>query len=305
MDFNGFEMELAIGGTEQPFRRLLRRARRAFAGKDYETARRILEALARTMPDATSILYPLACAMYHSGDYHEAAALCHRINGLGDTRARLLLERLEEVRMSDAAAWEASAARNAERRASIGLKDGYYGANHPMMRIRVSGPPEDTLALMRVARLHEVHYDFTDRIAPDVAQIYVSDKADRVLAYVERKQGVRISTCQREGICTYTGLDRGAYMLLCALVGTTQWRTLAMNSLLIPEDFHHGAVCKCLFSHQVCREDFALVLEEPEICSNCIAFYRCLGAERDVDSLLGFLNSFRTALSPYDSTFLA
>ena len=305
MDFNGFEMELVIGGTEQPFRRLLRRARRAFAGQDYETARRILEALARTAPDATSILYPLACAMYHSGDFQEAAELCRRLNGLGDTRARVLLERLEEIRTSETALWEESAARKVERRASIGLKDGYNGAGNPMMRVHISGAPEDTLALMRVARLHEIHYEFTDEVEPGVAQIHVSDKADRVLAYVEREDGVRISTCQREGICTYTGLDRGAYLLLCALVGTTQWRTLAMNPLLIPEDFHHGAVCKCLFSHQICREDFALVLEEPEVCSNCIAFYRCLGAERDVDSLLGFLNSFRTALSPYDSTFLA
>lgn len=305
MDFNGFEMELAIGGTEQPFRRLLRRARRAFAGQDYETARRILEALARTAPDATSILYPLACAMYHSSDYQEAASLCRRLNGLGDTRARLLLDRLEEIRTTDAAAWAASAAWKAERRASIGLKDGYYRTGYPMMRVQVSGAPEDTLALMRVARLHEVPYEFTDKVEPGVARIQVSDKADRVLAYVEREQGVRISTCQREGICTYTGLDRGAYLLLCALLGTTQWRTLGMNPLLIPEDFHHGAVCKCLFSHQVCREDFALILEEPEVCSNCIAFYRCLGAERDVDSLLSFLNSFRTALSPYDSTFLA
>ena len=54
MDFDGSEIELVQGGSEQPYRRLLRRARRAFSGQDYETARRILEALARTAPDSTS-----------------------------------------------------------------------------------------------------------------------------------------------------------------------------------------------------------------------------------------------------------
>lgn len=103
----------------------------------------------------------------------------------------------------------------------------------------------------------------------------------------------------------YTGLDNGTFLLLCTLLGTTQWRTLALNPLLIAEDFHHGPPCPCLFSHQSCKEDFALVLEEPEVCRSCLAFYRCLGAERDVATLTGYLNSFRTALSPFDSSSLA
>lgn len=161
------------------------------------------------------------------------------------------------------------------------------------------------MALMRVARLHEINFTFCDETAAGVAPIHITDNADGVLASVDRGRGIRISTYQREGICTYAGLENGTFLLLCALLGTTQWRTLSLNPLLIAEDFEHGPPCNCLFSRRQCKEDFAIALENPEVCGSCLAFYRCLGAERDVDTLTGFIRSFRTVISPIDSSTLA
>jgi hypothetical protein len=307
MDFDGLEQNFNqdLTGSSQPLHRLLRRARRAYADRDFESARRILEALARAVPDSTTILYPLACTQFRLSQYHESLEIAKRLDRLGDTRSRGLREQLDKVRASDPAGWEQSAARKPKAQSSIGSDHGHYGVNRLMMNVHVSGPTEDALALVRVARLHEVNYAFTNEVAADVAPIHITDNVDGALVCVDRSRGIRVSTYQREGICTYTGLDNGTYLLLCSLLGTTQWRTLALNPLLVAEDFHHGPPCRCLFSHQACKEDFALVLESPEVCPSCLAFYRCLGAEREVDTLTGFLKTFRTELSPLDSSSLA
>lgn len=307
MDFDGLErgLDSHTTGSSQPFRHLLKRAHRAYAGRDYETAQRILEALAQAVPDSTSILYPLACALYHMGRFHESLELSNRLDRLGDTRARLLRERLNSVRAKDPAAWELIAAQREAAQAALGSEHDAHEPDHRVMRVHVSGPPEDTLALMRVARLYDINYAFCDAMASGVVPIHITDNVDACLACVDRERGVRISTHQREGICSYAGLDNGTYTLLCALIGTAQWRTLALNPLLIGEDFHHGPICSCLFSHQACKENFALVLEQPEICPSCVAFYRCLGVERDIDTLLGFTKMIGTALSPLDSSSLA
>ena len=69
MDFDKLDEELDSSFTmsSQPLRRLLRRARRAYTNGSYDTAQRILEALARAVPDSTTILYPLACTYYRLG----------------------------------------------------------------------------------------------------------------------------------------------------------------------------------------------------------------------------------------------
>jgi len=307
MDFDGLEQDFAqdLAGASQPLYRLLRRARRAYAEADYESARRILEALARAVPDSTTILYPLACTQYRLGLFHESFDLSNRLDRLGDTRGRVLRNQLMVIRTQDPVAWEQSAARKSSQQSSIGSEHDHYGANHLMMNVHVSGSPEDTLALMRVARLHEIGFTFSDEMTAGVAPIHITDNTDSSLVCVDRLRGIRISTYQREGICTYTGFDNGTYLLICALLGTTQWRTLDLNPLLVSEDFHHGPICKCLFSHQACKEDFALALDHPEVCPSCLAFYRCLGAEPDVDRLTMFLRSYQTALSPIDSSSLA
>ncbi len=307
MDFEGLERELdrELQGSSQPLQRLLRRARRAYADGDFETAHRILAALARAVPDSTTILYPLACALYRLGHFQASHELSNRLSRMGDTRGRLLQNRLLEVRAQNPEQWELADALKPSLHSSIGSEQGHYGVKKLVMNVHVSGSPEDTLALMRVVRLHEINFAFCDEIGPGVTPIHISDFTNGVLASVDRSRGILISTYQRDGICTYTGLDHGSYLLLCALLGVTQWRTLALNPLLVAEDFHHGPPCKCLFSHQPCKEDFALLLEDPEVCMSCLEFYRCLGVERDVDALTGYIRSFRTALSPFDSSSLA
>jgi len=307
MDFDGLEQNFNqdLTGSSQPLHRLMRRARRAYADGDFESALRILEALVRAIPDSTTILYPLACTQIRLGQYHESLELSNRLDRLGDTRGRHLRDYLNAIRASDPAGWEQSAARKPKAQSSIGSEHGHYGANRLMMNVHVSGPSEDTLALIRVARLHEVNYMFTNEVTAGVAPIFITDNVDSTLVCVDRSRGIRVSTYQREGICTYTGLDNGTFLLLCSILGTTQWRTLSLNPLLVAEDFNHGPACRCLFSHQACKEDFALVLENPEVCPSCLAFYRCLGAEREVDTLTSFLKIFRTEFLPHDSSSLA
>lgn len=307
MDFDKLDEDFDSTFTvsSQPLRRLLRRARRAYTNGTYDSAQRILEALARAVPDSTTILFPLACTYYRLGQFRESLLLCNRLDRLGDTRSRLLRDQLDTVRAADPVAWEHSAELKSVLELPIGTAHGHYGTKFPTTNIHVSGPPEDTLALMRVSRLHQMDFAFCDETVLGVAPVHITDHVDSSLVCVDRASGIRISTYQREGICTYTGLDNGTYLLLCTLLGATQWRTLALNPLLVAEDFHHGPVCRCLFSHQPCKEDFALVLEEPGVCPSCVAFYRCLGVEREVDSLLRFLHSFHSSLSPYDSSSLA
>lgn len=307
MDFDGFEeqAERDFAGTGQPLRRLLRRAQRAYTERNYESARRILEALSRAVPDSTIILYPLACVLFRMDQFHESLRLCNRLDRLGDTRSRLLRGQLDVIRAQDPAAWEQFNELELVTPHSTETARSHRRRHSPLAHVHISGPPEDTLAFMRVARLHEIGFAFTDEMASDVAPIQITDEMNSALVCVDRACGICISTYQREGICMYTGLDNGSYLMLCALLGVTQWRTLEMNPLLVAEDFHHGPACRCLFSHQICKEDFALVLEDPEVCTSCLAFYRCLGVEREVDTLTDFLNSFRTSLSPFDSSSFA
>jgi len=99
---------------------------------------------------------------------------------------------------------------------------------------------------------------------------------------VDRRQGVVVTTWQGEGLCSYARLELEEYLLLCALQGLTQWRALQLNPLLIEEDLNHHVPPLCLFAVPPTTQEYALLLEEPQICRGCLQFYCCLGAEEEI-----------------------
>ena len=108
-------------------------------------------------------------------------------------------------------------------------------------------------------------------------------------------RGVTLSTWQSEGISRYAGISQNAYMVLCGLLGISQWSVLNTNPLLRPYDFGHPPDSNCLFVQPHGIENFALLLEDPQICRGCVDFYHCLGADAEIVALLDALARLRRA----------
>lgn len=104
-----------------------------------------------------------------------------------------------------------------------------------------------------------------------------------------KRRGVTLSMWQSEGICRYAGISQNAYLILCGLLGMSQWSVLNLNPLLRLEDLMHPKESKCLFVRPDGIQGFALFLEEPRVCRGCVDFYHCLGADREVIALLDTL----------------
>jgi hypothetical protein len=94
-------------------------------------------------------------------------------------------------------------------------------------------------------------------------------------------------------LCLYAGIGVDTYYLLGAALGLAQWRALAFNPLLIEEDLRHEMPSRCVLAAQHEKCDYALVLEDAFVCSGCIEFYRCLGAEREIRVVKGLLRAIR------------
>ncbi len=105
--------------------------------------------------------------------------------------------------------------------------------------------------------------------------------------------GIQVFIDQAEGLCMYAGLSVASFYLLGTLLGLTQWRALMLNPLLVEEDFRHARPSKCLFAVQEEKCGYALVLEKPFICTGCIEFYCCLGAEKEILAVQRLLQVIR------------
>lgn len=108
-------------------------------------------------------------------------------------------------------------------------------------------------------------------------------------------RGVTLSMWQSEGISRYAGISQNAYMVLCGLLGMSQWSVLNTNPLLRPYDLIHPRNANCLFAQPGGIENFALLLENPQICGGCVDFYHCLGADGEVIALQDTLAGLRRA----------
>ena len=114
---------------------------------------------------------------------------------------------------------------------------------------------------------------------------------------VDKEAGVSISTWQSKGLCGYAGIERGAYYVLCAMLGLTQLRALQFNPILQVEDFLHDADVPCLFVQHQQLHQYAELLEEPVVCPGCRSFYHCLGADWEIMALSDVVESIALSQS--------
>jgi len=72
-----------------------------------------------------------------------------------------------------------------------------------------------------------------------------------------------------------------------------------LNPLLASQDdLRHAQPSRCLFAEQPAKNEYAFVLEDLHICRGCLQFYRCLGAENDIEALLVLMARLRDPLTP-------
>jgi hypothetical protein len=110
---------------------------------------------------------------------------------------------------------------------------------------------------------------------------------------------VTVCADQCEGLCSYANLEQDVFLLLGAILGIIQWRALVLNPLLASQDdLRHSQPSRCLFAEQPSKNEYALVLEDLHICRGCLQFYRCLGAEGDIEALLVLMARLRDPLTP-------
>lgn len=176
-----------------------------------------------------------------------------------------------------------------------------------MIDVSVATNAVNPACFMRVAarvqnRFHFVRGDLPPRPnAPVEARtfpipLYITDAPSTSLFFARYEKGVAISTWQSEGICLYAGIEVDAYLVLCGLLGLTQWRALDLNPLLRIDDFIHEADINCLFTRRKLKQDYALLLEDPTLCRGCHDFYRCLGTDPELLAIQHAIDFMRTGL---------
>ncbi len=115
-----------------------------------------------------------------------------------------------------------------------------------------------------------------------------------LLLFTATRDGISVSLGQGAGVSWYAGIEHDRFLFICALLGLTTWKILTLNPLLVPEDLLHPESDTCLFASRTNRQGYTLLFDrfdKPSICPGCIAFYRCLGAEPEIDLLLAVLSN--------------
>ena len=131
--------------------------------------------------------------------------------------------------------------------------------------------------------------------------LYITDAPSKALFFTRLDRGVAVSLWQSQGISLYTGIDVDSYLLLCSILGLTQWRALSLNPLLREEDFIHEWPSECIFAKPESKAEFALLLENPVLCQGCTDFYHCLGVDLELQALCKMLDHVcaQTARGPF------
>lgn len=169
-----------------------------------------------------------------------------------------------------------------------------------MVEVRLSSSDVDAASLTAVAKglrryfpsvalANNEYHSTPERIDKNSIRLNITRQFMTAPYKVSTRLGVTLSMWQSEGICRYAGISQNAYLILCALLGISQWSVLNSNPLLRLEDLMHPQASNCLFVRPDGIQNFALFLEKPRVCRGCVDFYHCLGADREVIALLDTL----------------
>jgi len=96
---------------------------------------------------------------------------------------------------------------------------------------------------------------------------------------------------------TYFGIESEWFFTLFAAMGTIQLKSLVKNDLLQQEDLIHSRNCTCLFAHHVHFSQWLRAFEDTRICAGSASFYRCLGCENEMNSLVRLIDELRDTIS--------
>ena len=152
---------------------------------------------------------------------------------------------------------------------------------------------QDRFHFVRRVAAHDTGEDEDPR-NEEVAYLEITTEPLGALFVVKPNHRLRISTWRREGITLYAELRPGSYLVLCSLLALTQWRALALNPLLRPEDFIHIPDIQCLFSSHKNTLDPVLAMEKLQFCPGCRTFYHCLGVDEELRALDSAIRHART-----------
>ena len=159
-----------------------------------------------------------------------------------------------------------------------------------MIRVHVAGDTPGIREMMQLGHNVQSRFKFVDNGRGGPIRLAFADAAQGGLTSVDRERGVRVSTWHSEEICAFAELRQEDYLLVCSVMGLTKLRTLMLNPDLIEEDFIHRNQPSCLYASKKHAQDYALALEQRHVCGGCLEFFRCLGAEPEVEALQSVLH---------------
>ena len=160
-----------------------------------------------------------------------------------------------------------------------------------MISVSLQGESGEVLSVIEVAQNVQRAYRFMTAAPVGAVLVRLNDQEGGRAFSFGRARGVAISTWQSEGISAYVGLPHAQYLLTLSVLGAIQWRALALNALLTPEDFLHRRSCGCLFERKLMIEESALLFEHPKVCRNCLQFYSFLCPAEEIQGLQDVVQS--------------
>ncbi len=175
-----------------------------------------------------------------------------------------------------------------------------------MVELRLSSSDVDVASLTAVAKglgryfpsvavANNEYHSTPEKINKNSIRLNITRQIMTAPYTVCTRRGVTLSMWQSEGISRYAGISQNTYLVLCGLLGISQWSVLNSNPLMRPEDLMHPQASRCLFVRPDGIQNFALFLEEPRVCQGCVDFYHCLGADSEVTALLDALAAIERA----------
>jgi hypothetical protein len=175
---------------------------------------------------------------------------------------------------------------------AMGFEEYRASLRKETLQVYVSGLEPEVQELPSVGAEAQTRYDFSLTRSWKALTLHIQSQQEEGL-FSLRKWGVVVSAWQSEGIARYIGIDRASYFLLCGALGLLQYRALALNPLLRPDDFLHTSQDGCLFAPCYPKQEYALLMENPHICPGCVQFFDCLGCEPEVGALFDVLDFVR------------